>query len=168
MKNYIKSIITKLYKNNISSDTFIEKYEKETNYEVNEFYIKKLLQKTIQNKDANDVEEAVVLMYSGNFDHRLYLDELCKLLIETWHFKHEDLVELLSDLQDPSTINVLYKVAQMNFDYLNYDSTFQLARKSIKALYYIGNQDSIEKIKLLTNNTNSIISNYAKKELIQL
>ncbi|SDQ82001.1 hypothetical protein SAMN05421664_2724 [Chryseobacterium soldanellicola] len=165
MKNSIKTIISKLYKNTITKDSFIKKYEQEQEKDVDELYIKKLIEKGIENKSASDIEEAVVLIYSDNFDNYEYIKELCDILLESWHFKHEDIVRILQDLKDPSTIDCLHKVAEMHFDYLDYDDTYQLARKSIKALSAIDNVDAINKLYILSNSKISIISEYAKKEL---
>jgi len=165
MKKSIKKIIGKLYKNNIQEDVFIKKYEKEKDRTVDEEYIKSLIQRGINNKDANDIEEAIVLIYSGNFDNHVYVKELCNILLESWHFKHEDIVRILHELQDISTIDCLYKVAGSKFEYLDYDDTYQLARKSIKALSAIASEEAINKISLLSNSSNAIIAGYAKKEL---
>ncbi|WP_312993581.1 hypothetical protein [Chryseobacterium flavum] len=165
MKNSIKTIISRLYKNTISKDSFIEKYEQEEEINIDELYIKNLIKKGIENKSASDIEEAIVLIYSGNFDNHEYIEELCKILLESWHFKHEDIVRILHDLRDPSTVDCLYKVAEMHFDYLDYDDTYQLARKSIKALSAIDSHEAINKLHLLSNSKISLISDYAKKEI---
>lgn len=165
MKNIIKKIISKLYKNTITKDSFITKYEQEKNKSVDEFYIKKLLEKGKRDENAHDIEEAIVLIYSADFDNYEYLEELCDLLLESWHFKHEDIVRILYDLRDPYSINYLYNVAEMHFDYLDYDDTYQLARKSIKALSAIKSPDAINKLNILSRSKISLISDYAKKEI---
>ncbi|SHL92642.1 hypothetical protein SAMN05444360_10612 [Chryseobacterium carnipullorum] len=43
MKNFIRSIISNLYKNEISRESFIKKYEKEKKKSINETYIKELI-----------------------------------------------------------------------------------------------------------------------------
>ncbi|SHL92616.1 hypothetical protein SAMN05444360_10611 [Chryseobacterium carnipullorum] len=85
----------------------------------------------MKNNDANDIEKAVVLIYSCDLNNYEYRKELCSVILESWHFKHEDIVQILHKLKDPSTVHFLYKVSEMHFDY---DDTYQLARKSIKAL----------------------------------
>jgi len=56
----------------------------------------------------------------------------------------------------------------MNFDYLDYDYTYQLARKSIRALAAVGNTDAINKLQILIKSDNLVISEYAKKDLTKL
>ncbi|MDV7696783.1 hypothetical protein N6B72_07620 [Chryseobacterium soli] len=168
MKNYIRSRISKLYKNEISKESFINKYEEKEKKSINETYIKELIKRARKNKDAGDIEEVVVLIYSGDFNNDQYIEELCGVILESWHFKHEDIVQILHKLKDPSTVDFLYKVSEMHFDYLDYDDTYQLARKCIKALATIRSANAIKKLQILLKSDNPIISEYAKKELDKL
>jgi len=165
MNEYIKTIISKLLKSKITEDSFIQKYEKEKKENIDELYIKKLIKRAMQFKNADEIEEALVLIYSGKYNNSVYIEELCSVLLESWHFKHEDIVRILHELKDPYTADSLFKVANMHLDYLDYDDTYQLARKSIKALAAIGNPDALDKLKFFSNSKLSIISDYAKKEL---
>ena len=90
---------------------------------------------------------------------------LIKLLQEDWHYKHEDIAMLLKKIKDPKTVEALYTAAKQKFDYLEYDDTFQFARKCIKALAAIGDDNAIEKLRLLKQSDNNVIKAYAEKEL---
>ncbi len=93
---------------------------------------------------------------------------LCRLLLEPWHFHHEDIAFLLEQLQDPIAIEALFATAQKRLPYLDYDSTHQLARKCIKALAAIKTPEAKEKLDALSHAESSIIQEYARRELDRL
>ena len=66
---------------------------------------------------------------------------------------------------DPATLDCLFKATELKFDYLDYDDTYQFARKCIKAIATIGTGNAIEKLKLLALSPTPEIAEYAKKEL---
>lgn len=72
---------------------------------------------------------------------------------------------LLKDIADPNTVDCLYKATELHFDYLEYDDTYQFARKCIKVLSKIGNDNAIDKLKSLSSSQTPEIAAYAKKEL---
>lgn len=121
-----------------------------------------------KNKEILDIGFAIMLIQADLFGFPVDTKILCNLLLESWHFSHEDIAMVLQDIKDPSTVECLFTAAQLQFKYLNYDDTYQLARKCIKALSAINNKESIIKLKLLSNNPNSEIKEYANKELRNL
>lgn len=131
---------------------------------MDEYYLK-LLNEAFQNKDAAKVEEAIFVISSYNCYSKKFSSIFCILLQEDWHFSHEDIVLILQDLKDASTVDCLFKVAQLNVDYLDYDDSYQFARKCIKALSAINNKEAINKLRLLSENNNVKIRQYAIKEL---
>ena len=98
------------------------------------------------------------------FSH-IYIPILCKLLLSQYHHSHEDIARVLQEMADISTVDFLYAAAELQFDYLDYDDTYQFARKCIKALSSINNKNAIDKLKLLSNSNIEKIAGYAKKEL---
>lgn len=93
---------------------------------------------------------------------------LCELATEDWHFTHEDIVSTLKETVDPDIVDILYNVIFLKLEYLEYDETYQLARKCIKGIASINNLNSLSKLQNLLNNKNPIISGYARKELSNL
>jgi len=163
MKEDFKTLVKLLAFREITEKEFIRRY-----FEGKEFskdYFPELLKKGLVNKDPFMTEEALILIFAAQFYDDILCPTLCSLLNENWHYKHEDIASLLKDINDPSAVNCLYSATELHFEYLNYDDTFQFARKCIKALAAIGNENAIDKLRLLTTSENSVISAYAKKEL---
>ncbi|OJU74569.1 MAG: hypothetical protein BGO09_02965 [Bacteroidetes bacterium 47-18] len=123
------------------------------------------LNEAVKCKNASKVDIGMVL----GFLYDAFPDDinvtLCELLVSDWHHKHEDIAMLLKKLKSPETVDCLYKAAELQFKYLDYDDTYQFVRKCIKAISAIGNSNAIEKLKLLANSIVSEIAGYAKKEL---
>ena len=163
MKKRINPLISSLYSNMVSKEEFIREYFK--HIPCNNEYVLALIEKGIVNKDDIAIEEAIVLLYTGFFSINIFAKKLCELLTVFWHKKHEDIAVLLKEIADPSTVNCLFEATELEFDYLDYDESYQFARKCIKALSAIGDKNAIEKLKILTNSKTSEIANYARKEL---
>jgi len=130
-------------------------------------YIGTALGQALESRDPLDVEFGLALLRGdlSRGESQLVLENLCKLLVEDWHFSHEDIASLLTDIQNPVSVECLFKAATSSFDYLDYDETYQFARKCIKALSAVGTRDAIERIRQLSNSDNEIIKGYANKEL---
>ncbi|WP_337043901.1 hypothetical protein [Emticicia sp. 17c] len=163
MRTEINLLLTALYSGKISKELFLREYFKDIHK--SDEYVLNLIQKGIENKSDSEIEEAIVLICTGSFSKPYFVVQLCELLQLPWHFKHEDIAMLLKDIADPSTVDCLYKASELKFDYLNYDDSYQFARKCIKALSAISDESSIEKLKLLAISKTKRIREYAKKEL---
>ncbi|GAB3504420.1 hypothetical protein [Emticicia fontis] len=163
MDNQVNQLISSLSTGKISKEDFLKEYFKDISQR--EEYLSNLIQKGIENRDAIEIDEAIKLVYIGSFSPGYFLEKLCELLQLTWHFNHEDIARLLKEIANPTTVDCLYKASELKFDYLNYDDTYQFARKCIKALSAISDENAIEKLRLLTNSRISGIAEYAKKEL---
>lgn len=166
MKRKEKSLISSYYAGNINKKEFLQIYF--NNKSPDDEHVAKLFRRGISDKDADLIEEAVVLLHTDAFSLSAYAAYLSNLLLDSWHTKHEDIATLLKKLANPSTAENLYRATELKFEYLDYDDTFQLSRKCIKALSQIKDEKSIEKIKRLSYSENIVISKYAKKELLHL
>ncbi len=147
----------------LDKEKFLERYSGVV--ELNIDYCMNLFNEAIQTKDAEMVEEAMLLTMFLNYFSAKFSNVLCKLLQEDWHYKHEDIAMTLKEINDSSTVDCLFRAAQLKFNYLDYDDTYQFARKCIKALSRIDNNEAIEKLKVLAENDNIEIREYAIKEL---
>lgn len=127
--------------------------------------IEELLLKAYHNKSAEDVELLMPSIDSAESISNGTSTILNNLLQESWHYKHEDIAMLLKKIKDPKTVEGLYTATKQKLEYLEYDDTFQFARKCIKALAAIGDDNAIEKLRLLKQCDNDVIKAYAVKEL---
>jgi hypothetical protein len=146
----------------ISKDEFLRCYPFDV--EKDSSHVRKFLQDAYLLKDADEFEYALLLGFSFDFDIES-VPILNNLIVEDWHFKHEDIARLLQGFKDSSSIDVLYQTALERYDYLDYDDSYALAVKCIWALGSINTGSSREKLKQLTSSTNQIISDAAEKQL---
>ena len=164
MEQRVKTLLTSLYSGKISKEQFIESYFENKNSN-NEFVLE-FMAKGMVDKSDETIEEVIVLLSTGFFPISVFVSNLRILLLESWHTRHEDVVTLLTGFSDDSTIEHLYKATELKLSYLDYDDTYQLARKCIKSLSRIGNDLSLNKIRCLMNSGNDVIAGYARKELV--
>lgn len=163
MKLEKEKLFSLLYTRKISREEFIERYF--ADIPLREEYLISLLERAILEKNPELLGEVVVLLSCNYFNTGAFLLKLCDLLSVDWHIKHEDIAMMLQEAKDPHTIQCLYNAAELSFDYLEYDETYQFGRKCIKALSAINNDEAILKLKLLTKSSISMIAYYANKEL---
>lgn len=60
----------------------------------------------------------------ANFDINKYLNVLNKLIISSWHYKHEDIVQLLEKISSFESLNYLYQAVYLRLDYLSWDENY--------------------------------------------
>mgnify|MGYP001767806528 CR=1 FL=1 len=128
-------------------------------------FIRVLLEKTLEQKQANDVEYLLTAIFYFKLFLEEYVDVLCKLMNEHWHVSHENIASIFQKTKSPKTIDCLYKAALTQFKYLKFDEAFALAVKCIWALGDINTSESREKLKLLSKSGNEIIKNNAIQQL---
>ncbi|MBH1932686.1 hypothetical protein [Serratia rubidaea] len=118
-------------------------------------------------REKKDSEAVDLFLYLGSVIGYEYncVELLNKLLTDTWHKKHEELVRLLSHYKDESSIGYLFRAASLQLDYLDYDEDHVLADKCIRALAKINTNESIEKIKELSHSNEISIKNSANRQL---
>jgi hypothetical protein len=90
---------------------------------------------------------------------------LSKLLLEEWHYRHEDITTILQDLKSPKSSDALYDRALVKPVYMNYDESYSLARKCIHALGDINTEYSRDKLILLAASDIPIVKEKAEKQL---
>jgi hypothetical protein len=165
MNKRIDELLWSLSLDKISEQEFLKEYSKIIKTDVNDEYCINLLKKGLTNKDGDKIDEALtVASILGCFSEK-FSEIFCELLKVDCHYEHENIAMLLKDFKDPSTVNCLFDATHLQFDYLDYDDNYQFARKCIKALADIDNEEAINKLHLLTQHDNPIIGDYAAKEL---
>lgn len=128
-------------------------------------YIRELLKEALLQNQANDVEYLLTAIFHFKLFVEDYVDILCKLMNETWHFQHENIAMIFQKIKSPKTVDCLYNAALTQFEYLEFDEAFALAVKCIWALGDINTPESREKLKLLTQSENEIIKDNAINQL---
>jgi HEAT repeat protein len=116
-------------------------------------------------KDAEQVEIALEKYFSTGFLPE-YVPALIELLGKPWHYCHEDIVSVLQRLKDSRAVDALYEEAHSEYDYLNYDDRYGLARKCTWALADIGTPEAKAKLEQLARESNQLVAEYAQKRLI--
>lgn len=122
------------------------------------------LHNAIQEKDAEQVDIALDKCFKSGFSQEL-VPALIELIRKPWHHRHEDIVSVLQGLKDSRAVDALYDEAHSEYEYLNYDDCYGLARKCTWALADIGTPEAKAKLQKLTQENNQIVAEYAQKRL---
>jgi hypothetical protein len=163
MTKHEKDLIKAFALKQIGKDDFFAEYPVDLN--IDKVYALKTLEGAYESKNSEDIEYGLLLGFLLNLFSSDYIDVLCKLILEKWHYKHEDIALILQELKNPKSIDCLYQAALMKFDYLSYDDSYALARKCIHALGDINTEYSREKLRLLASSDIPIIKEKAEKQL---
>ncbi|ROP59945.1 PBS lyase HEAT-like repeat-containing protein [Enterobacter sp. BIGb0383] len=150
------------YSQKISGDELKERFSLEGK-STSEF-ISNLLIEASDNKDPDLLEDGITLIFIFK-DVRYPIKELNSLLLESWHYKHEDIASLLQDAKSPTSIDALNKAIVKKFDYLDFDDSYALAVKCIWALGEIGTPEAIDKLTKLSISDNDVIRDNAINQL---
>lgn len=122
------------------------------------------IKNAITNKDADNLQDVLVKTNEIENDPE-FIDLLNLLLLEDWHFNHEDIAQYLQKLKNPKSIDVLHKTIFKKFKYLDYNNSEALARKCVWALADIGNKKAKKILIEVSKTDNDEISNYAQKRI---
>lgn len=140
----------------INKDSLIQEYKKNFGF----IDICYELNLSIKKKDPEFLD---CILYLGDVIKYKYncIYLLEKLILEKWHYKHEDLARLLQEYKSPSSVDVLYLASNLNLEYLDFDDNYSLAIKCIWGISCIGNENAIGKLKILSKSKNQKIKNNA-------
>lgn len=116
-----------------------------------------LLLKSIENKDEGLLSDVLSVLFYDGADSD-FTSILLDLLKKDWHFSHEDIVQILDIIKDPSSIEALYS---LTINVPDEDEMRSLAKKCIYALGSIKTSESIEKLMLLEKLEDEIIKEHA-------
>jgi hypothetical protein len=167
MIEIIRELFNNLYNGNLDKNSFFREFLSKTGVNFNEKFCLESIEKASLLKDAESIDTffQMGLMYGFSTQS---VSVLCKLLLLDCHHVHEDIANLLKELKDPISINFLYKATEIQFEYLDYDDTYQFARKCIKAIGAIGGSEAIYRLEQLSKSPIHEIADYALKELNRL
>ena len=118
-------------------------------------------------EDAEMIEYLIFTIFLAEDELNIssLLDILNKLILCKWHEKHEDIVFLLQKIRDSESVECLYQAIFLRPAYLKWDDNYSFERKCIHAIAKCGNQEAVNKLKLLVTSNNEIIRLCAERQL---
>ncbi len=158
-----KLLIEQLMANKITTTTFLNKYPFDLENDKNHFT--KLLEQVYCQKNSDDLEDIFFLGFSFDLFTSDHVNTLCELIVEKWHYKHEDIARLLQKFKEPSSADYLQKAVLTKHDYLAYNDGEALITKCIWALGAINTDDAKEKLYSLYKSDNQLIRQAALYQL---
>ena len=120
------------------------------------------LEKAYHNKDYHEVDLFVMSIFCFELYSKEFIDILCKLSKEEWHYKHEDIANIFQYIGSPNTVDCVYELAISNFEKYRHDEYCQLVEKCCYALGAIGTEEAKEKLKLLAKSDKDIIREHVE------
>lgn len=159
-----KQMIKELALGTLDKESFLKKFGKKT--EDIASYVLINLKNSLILRDPDLVEYSLLLAFNFFlFEDQKFIDILCALLVEKWHYKHEDIAMIFQRLKKSGCEENLYVTANTYFDYLSYNDCESLIVKCAYALGDINTEEAIEKLRLMAESENEIIRDAGKKQL---
>lgn len=157
-----RKLVMELASDSISREQFLKRFPADLSD--SNTYIRQGLEKALVEENSDDVEYVLILGFCLGFSVE-HVDVLNRLLLQPWHYKHEDIARLLKRFASPSSVDPLYKTALAEFEYLNYDDGYALAVKCIWALGAIKTDAALEKLEQLAQSDKPILREAAAKQI---
>lgn len=131
------------------------------------FLYKKELLKSLKNalieKNDERLEFILSIIFYDGVD-KSYAPLLCDLLEEDWHYSDEDIVSMLEEIKDPTSVNCLYETFMKITEY-EPGLGMSLAKKCIGALGAINSNEAREMLRKVANVNDPVIREAALIEL---
>lgn len=122
------------------------------------------LVKAVEQRDPDEFEDAFsACLTTGKSDGLCKL--LSKVLLEDWHFRHEDVASEIQQLKCECAVQALEQRASSNPEYLEWDENHALARKCTWALADIGTTEARDALARLAKSDIPVIRGFAQKRL---
>jgi len=102
----------------------------------------------IEHKNGSRVEFSLIISDIFGQD-KILLDIYEKLLFETWHDRHEDIVDVISQHGNASSIPSLIKCLDMNLDCMKYNNSYSFHKKIIHAIQNLDGKNYKNHLKLI-------------------
>ena len=156
MNVYDKKLLDGFFDGKFSKNKIIKEFDFEGF--APDVFIQKEIESASKKENADELEDAITLIF-------IPIAKLNSLLLEHWHYKHEDIASLLQDAKSESSVDYLYKAVKEKYDYLLFDDSYALAVKCIWGLGKINNESSRLRLSQLCRLDVDIISNNASNQL---
>lgn len=124
----------------------------------------RILQKAVLHKDPNKFEEALSACFPMRHSEGM-CGLLAEVLVEDWHFRHEDVALAIQDLKCQCAVDALERRASSNPGYLEWDENHALARKCTWALADIGTDDAKRALERLSKSETLVVRGFAQKRI---
>ncbi|MBD9563238.1 hypothetical protein ACIPLA_22925 [Pseudomonas sp. NPDC086112] len=147
----------------ISKEKFIELFF--VGRDIPEDYVCQELKAALAIKDADSVECLLIVGFIFGFS-RECPDVLSRLLVEDWHVCHEDIASALQSLKYPGAVDYLFEAALADYPYIG--SEYSLGVKCIHALHDVGTDSAKEKLRILAQAENPVLSELAGRLLASM
>ena len=128
-------------------------------------FIKEELEKAYLFKDKTKLDILFWLIFTFDLYSEEFINILCKISKEKWHWRHEDIAIYFMEMKLPSTVECLYELATSNFEKYRWDDNFALVRKCCFALGDINTPKAKEKLELLLQSDEEMIREHAMEQL---
>jgi hypothetical protein len=124
-----------------------------------------LLKQAVADRDAADVQAALLVCQTFGFDQR-HLPLLLELASADWHRSHEDVVCYLGkNYKGPDVVEALIGATQSVPDYLDYDEFRALARKAVWELGTQPGERARETLERIARSETGALREDAEKQL---
>lgn len=124
------------------------------------------LKKAVETKDPDGFEEALNACSTEAPCNGL-CELLTEVLLEDWHFRHEDVAWTIQQLKCKGAVRALEQRALDTPEYLEWDDNYAFARKCTWALADIGTADARQALERLSNAEIPAVRKFAQKRLDQ-
>ena len=126
--------------------------------------LRDLLHETLSSRQADDVESLLAIADHFGALTQDAVPDLCRLLLDDFHQRHEDIARYLQSLRDPKSVGALYDACFLDLPYF-WDDGDALARKCTWALHDVGTPEAFERLRALTEHPRASVIDYARKRL---
>ena len=165
MNMYDRKLLNGFFKGKFSKNQVVEKFDLDGL--TPDVFISKEIESASNKENADELEDAITLIFI--FDEKnIPIAKLNSLLLEHWHYRHEDIASLLQDAKSESSVDYLYKSIKQKYNYLMFDDSCALAVKCIWGLGDINNEASILKLLKLCKSDINVIRDNASAQLDKL
>ncbi|XDD49392.1 hypothetical protein AB3N59_13400 [Leptospira sp. WS92.C1] len=156
MNKYQKEKLFELYINRLSEKEFLSMFDFSRIEMPNR--LSEMLIEAIETKSRTEVEMGVHLGFTFGFASNI-VNVLNELVILDWHTTHDQIVHLLKDFSDESSIPYLKETIKLkpNLSYLDYDDYGSYYKVCLWALADIGTKESFEAIKAYRNSNDEAL-----------
>lgn len=127
--------------------------------------IERWLSMAYQNQNADEVDEGIYLLFVFELFDVRYVDILHRLLLSTWHYKHEDIVILLERISSLKSLDYLYDAIDLCPLYLKDEDNYVFEVKCVRAIYYIGKDKAYTYLEKLCLHENEVVREMAKRQI---
>jgi hypothetical protein len=113
-----------------------------------------MLDKAIESKDTDGLRFCIQAMCRDGID-KTYSDKFYKIIIETWHEEHEDIVDIIREFKEDRFSEALFKIASDPVTYRKFDDENEATlRKCVHALKELNSPRSNELLEKLIETKN--------------